>query len=133
MEVRLAISKMDIASYAQVYPHQQIEGGSFLAIARTNLGYNILGTLCCVGLFILVMAAIVFAAFLYRRRRSTQLMAMNAALQQQPLAPSYDGEAPDLANEQLYQTDASNPNAATSTNFSNLVDDAGSGSSDDEP
>ncbi len=84
------------------------------------------------GLFILVMAAIVFAAILYRRRRSAHLMAMSALLQQQALDPSYEGEVPDLAGEYLYQTEAGNPNTSADANFTNPVGDNESGSNDHE-
>jgi hypothetical protein len=90
-----------------------------------SLTYSILGTLCCVGLFILVMAAIVFAAFLYRRRRSAQLLAMRAMLQQQALEPSFESEAPDLTDEplQTYGTIGTNVNPDPNTNITNQGSD----------
>jgi hypothetical protein len=101
LATQVATNKMDIASYFQVYPHPPVDGGYFLALNITNIGYSILGTVACIGLFILVMAAIIFSAFLYRRRRSAQLLAMRAMLHQQTLPTANQDYAPDIADEPL--------------------------------
>jgi hypothetical protein len=81
---------MDIASYSLVYPHPTAMVSGVLLANVASFGYSLLGTLCCIGLFIMVMAAVIFAAVLYRRRRSNQILAMRAMLQQQPLAFTQD-------------------------------------------
>ncbi len=123
---------MDIADHFQAYAHLPVAESSLFLRSAFSFAYNILGTLCCVGLFILVMAAIVFAAMLYRRRRSAQLLTMSAILQQQALDPSHEGEASVLADELLNYSEAGNPNISADDNFGNLASEEGSGTSDDE-
>jgi uncharacterized membrane protein YgcG len=74
---------MDIASYSQVYPHGLIDIHGFVFADVASFGYSILGTVCCIGLFIMVLVAIIFSVVLYRRRRYVHILAMRAMMRQQ--------------------------------------------------